>query len=345
MSWQELIGQPLVARLLRGAVGTNRVSHAYLFSGPAGLGKHAAGLLLARALNCLEPPAPGESCDRCLACRKIIGGVHPDVLMVQPAGREIQIWQVTQRDETDRKGVTAVRSFLALRPGEARWKVVVMADADSMNDAAANALLKSLEEPPGYGVLVLTTTNPAGILPTIRSRCQQVGFPPAPLPAVVAELERDGVPAEQARLLAALSGGSLGQARALVGDENLSRRRNETRELLARLPDLDDAGLLEQVDELERRKEELPEWLDLMLMWLRDGLVLAETGRSELVAAADEAEFVGSLARLGPVRLLEMVDQVAAARAALDRNANARLVLDVMLLKLGNLTQTGTLST
>lgn len=347
MSWNELIGQPLATRVLRGAVASGRIGHAYLFLGPAGVGKRDAGRILAKALICESPPAPGESCDRCRSCRKIDAGTHPDLLQVEPHGKQIRLPQITNRkEESEKVGHTPVRSFLALRPGEGKRKVVIIGQADLLNTEAANALLKSLEEPPDYAVLVLVSENPAGILPTIRSRCQPVSFPPAPLPLVAEALAAEGMPPEQAQLLAALSGGAVGRARELVQDADLARRRMEMQQLLEGLANWDDGTLLERAEGLEKRKEEVPELLDLLLLWLRDALVYAETGREELVVSQDHLPFVTQFGRrMGPRRLVSMVHVAGRARSGLDKNANVRLLLDVMLLKLAGLTRGGVLST
>lgn len=335
MGWEELIGQSLAAEMLRRAVAAGRTAHAYLFTGPRGVGKQEAARLLARALNCLEPPVPGDSCGRCSQCRKVIEGVHPDVLVLNPPGRTIKLGLVVQRDDTP-NGWTPVRTFVSRLPAEGRAQVVIVVEADRLGAEAANALLKTLEEPPPYTVFVLTTANEAGILPTIRSRCQPVIFPPAPLEVVAAALEREGMAPEQARLLAALSGGSIGRARELAGDEAVSRRREQARALLEEVArGLDFLGCLARAEALEQQRDEIPELLDLLLLWLRDCLLVAAGADPRLVVAQDALPFLQSLAAsLGRERLLVMAEAVRQARQQIDRNAALRLVLDVMLLRL-----------
>lgn len=340
MSWTEVVGQDVTTTLLRRAVVTGRASHAYLFAGPTGVGKREAARVLAKVLNCAAPPAPGECCDRCIPCQNIDAGVFPDFLQVTKIkGRDIKIAQIVRRDpETDDLKATPVSTFLAHRPLEGRRSVVVVVDADQMNETAQNALLKTLEEPPEYAQFVLTTANPNGLLPTIRSRSQLVNFPPLPATVVAAALQKDGVAAEQARLLAALSGGSLGRARDLGCDEGLSRRRADAQAMLMGLAGQDDLGALGRAEEWEKRRDELPELLDLTLLWLRDALVIAEGCPEQLVVALDALPALQDLTgRAGRVRLMQMVDAVFSARKQLDRNANIRLVLDVLMLRLSGL--------
>lgn len=340
MAWSEVIGQGVVTALLRRAAAAGRLAHAYLFIGPPGVGKREAARVLAKVLNCTAPPFPGECCDRCTSCQNIDAGVYPDYLLVQKVkGKDIKVAQIVYRErETEELNVTPVRTFVARKPLEGARSVVVVAEADQMNETAQNALLKTLEEPPAYAHFILTTTNPNGLLPTIRSRCQSLHFPPVSVSAVADTLQQEGLAAEQARLLAAISGGSIGRARALSQDDGLGRRREDAWSLLAGLAGQDELGALARAEEWERRKEELPELLDLVLLWLRDALVVAQEGPRELVVCLDALPALQVQAqRLGAVKLVQMIDLVLSARQQLDRNANTRLVLDVLMLRLGAL--------
>lgn len=165
-----------VAQLVR-ALETGRVPHAYLFCGPAGCGKHTAGIALAMALNC--EVEPGAGCGRCATCERIAAGIHPDVRTLEPSGpsRTIPIADVR----------TQVVAAVGLPPHEAKARVFLIEEATTLLGPAANALLKTLEEPPASTHFILGTAAPDKLLPTIRSRCQKVGFVALP-PAVRAEL-------------------------------------------------------------------------------------------------------------------------------------------------------------
>ncbi|MEE8436558.1 MAG: DNA polymerase III subunit delta' [bacterium] len=163
MSFKDIVGQSDAIGLLREAMGRERIPSAYLFLGPRNVGKRTTALTLAKALNCRE--AAGDSCDACPSCRKIDEKVHPDVETVSPDGQFIKIDQV--REVTNR---------LALIPFEATKRVIVFSAAGRMNPQAANALLKTLEEPPQNTLLVLCAERAAGLLETIVSRCVPVRF-------------------------------------------------------------------------------------------------------------------------------------------------------------------------
>ena len=163
MAFKDIVGQTEAIGMLREAMGRERIPSAYLFLGPRNIGKRTTALTLAKALNCRE--ATGDSCDACPSCRKIDEKVHPDVETVSPSGQFIKIDQV--REVTNR---------LALIPFEATKRVIVFAEAERMNPPAANAMLKTLEEPPQNTLLILCAERATGLLETIVSRCVPVRF-------------------------------------------------------------------------------------------------------------------------------------------------------------------------
>ncbi len=179
---QQIRGQERAVAALRRALAADRVPHAYLFAGPAHGGKYTTGLALASAMNCLQ--SPGEGCGACEACHKIEAGIHPDVVTLQPSGEGAS---PTIKIETIRKQVLA---RVGLPPHEGRARVYLIEEAGAMQGPAANALLKTLEEPPARTHFCLMTTAPDQLLPTIRSRCQRVTFAALP-PDLRAELAPD----------------------------------------------------------------------------------------------------------------------------------------------------------
>lgn len=330
MTWSAIIGQPLAQRLLQRAVQAGRVAQAYLFSGPEGVGKRTTALELARALTCLHP-GPDGACGGCSSCRKLLADppVHPDVILIEPDGRYIKTDQIR-----------FMQAEMYARPAESSVRVAIIDGADRMNAESGNRLLKLLEEPPAYAVIVLLTSNLAGVLPTIVSRCQVVNFPPLSPDAVAAILQRTGLDAQKARLYAALSGGSIGQAIRLAKDPAAAEQRDQAAALLARLSRQDDLELLGEAEALEKQKDQLDQWLEWLLIWLRDALLVAETGSDALVLNADRLSDVHRLAEgIGVSGLLAMVKAITETRGNLQRNANLRLALDLMMLQLGEAAQ------
>jgi DNA polymerase-3 subunit delta' len=341
MPFSELIAQDRALSPLRSALRRGALHHAYLFGGPEGVGKGRAARLLAQAANCEGGVAgPGglrdDPCGACLPCRKIARGLHPDVLVLaeervmakagrwEPKGgrspsKDIVVDQV--RDLVDRR--------LAMKRFEGRRRFVVIDPADAMNPQAQNALLKTLEEPPGDTTLVLVAASPDALLPTIRSRCLRVPFAPIPSGLVAARLEAEGHPPEKARLAAALSGGSLGRALA-VNDASLEAQAAAV--LGAASLDPDDAGAwLAFARDHGGDRDEAQALCDLLLVWLRD-VAAAQAGAPSL-ALADLAEATRRVAAsLSPAEALRRRREVRRAAAALRQNAAPVLALEGMLI-------------
>lgn len=225
--FSDIIGQEMAVSLLSRALEQG-ASHAYLFSGPAGVGKTAAALAFAAGLAC-----PDGGCGTCATCRRVQEGLHPDIEIVAPEGNFIR------KDE-----ITEINLHAAYRPYEARAKVYIFLEADNFNVEAANAFLKTLEEPPGHVHFILVTDRPERLLPTIASRCQLVAFSSVPAPALAADLSsRFGLSAEEAWLLARVAGGNLSYARELATSDAARRQRALLLDLARDLPR---SGLLDR---------------------------------------------------------------------------------------------------
>jgi len=345
MPFSEVIAQDRAIGSLRAALRRGTLHHAYLFGGPAGVGKGTAARLLAQAANCTGGPAgagPGEAdfredpCGECPACRKIAKGTHPDVVTLaeervmakagrwEPRGgrtpsKEIVVDQV--RDLVDHR--------LSLRRFEGRRRVVVIDPADAMNAQAQNALLKTLEEPPDDTTLVLVSSSPDGLLPTIKSRCLRVPFAPLPEAVVEARLTAEGHPPASARLAAALSGGSLGKALEL-DDDMLQARRESLLRVAALRPGDAGAWLAFARDHGEDR-EAAAELGELLLVWWRD--VLAAQAGSDRLALSDLAEATRRIAAaLPPAEALRRRALTERLLASLRQNASPVLALEGLLI-------------
>jgi len=339
MPFSELIGQDRAVGMLRAALSRGALHHGLLLAGPEGVGKGTAARLLAQAANCDGPSArQAEPCGACGPCRKIARGVHPDVLVVseertmaregrwEPRGgrapsRDIVVDQI--RDVVDRR--------LSLKRFEGRRRFVIVDPADAMNPQAQNALLKTLEEPPEDTTLVLVSGAADSLLPTIRSRCLRVPFAPLPAGLLAARLEAAGRPAEQARLAAALSGGSLGRALSLDA-RALEARRRAVEEIASLGPD-DARPWIAFARERGSDRDAARETCQLVLVWLRDVLVRMAAGDGAALVLADLAPATAAAAaRIGPAEVLRRVERTRQALSALRQNASPALALEGMLI-------------
>jgi DNA polymerase-3 subunit delta' len=323
--FRALIGQKKAKELLRRAGSRGRLSHAYLFRGPAGVGKKRAALAFAAAINCLHP-AEGDACGTCTSCRKFASGNHPDYTIVLPDGAAIKINQIR-----------ALKQALTFPPLEARCRVVLLADIHTMRREAANSVLKTLEEPPADTVLILTGDEASGILPTIVSRCQVIPFFALPYDEVAAALGQEAISPAAAATLAAVAEGSLGRARLLAATELLAFRREIVETLLALPPHGPEAApaVLALAERAAALKENLPELLALLRVWLRDLILLASGMPVSLAVSRDLADLHAAAAnRFQPEQLLARFDRLGEANRYLRRNCNRAAVCEVLFFNL-----------
>ncbi len=323
-SFRDILGQERVLNYLQTALKAGRLAHAYLFLGPEGVGKATTAKALAAALNCEAALPDGDACGVCPSCVRLAAGTHPDYLEIRPTseGRQPQI-KIEQ--------IREFRRLTAYPPVGGGWRVAFIKPAEDLNDAAANALLKTLEEPPPRHLMVLTARVEADLFPTIVSRCQKLAFAPLPAALVAQELVRQkGLPQPEAALLAALCGGSLGRALAFDPDE-LIRRRDH---VLADLQQLSGGGIsaiLDWAQRLAKNVEEADNFLLMAQLWYRDLLLLHASGPAELIAHQDRMTALEEAAgQSGTKACFDLFAAVGAAQRHLSANLNAELTLDIL---------------
>ncbi|GAM08200.1 DNA polymerase III subunit delta' [Geobacter sp. OR-1] len=317
MPFDDIIGHDRITGILQRAVAARRIAHAYLFVGPEGCGKRKTAVALVEAMYCKD----SCGCGKCAACRRVALLQHPDLHILEPDGAFIKIDQVRQ-----------LQRELSLRPYEAPFKSCIIEAADRFHPAAGNALLKTLEEPPGNALMILLTANPDAVLQTIRSRCQLLNFQTLSEESVARILVQQGVGQETARLAASLSGGSPGRAHAFSNDEVLSGRHELLEQILS-LSGGDISQLFTRSERLAADKENLPELLDLLMTFLRD-LLHIQSGSSELVNRDLEEMALREAAVRNTEQVMQMIEHVIETRKALQRNVNARLAMDLLLMRL-----------
>jgi DNA polymerase-3 subunit delta' len=320
MDFPGILGHDRVKALLSRALAAGRVPPALLFEGPEGVGKKATALAVGRALLCAsEGPRP---CDRCPSCARCLKGIHPDLFLVEAATKVIKVDQVRE----------AVREIVG-SPFESRARAFVIDDAHEMTEQAANALLKSLEEPPSTSHVILVTASPQALLPTIRSRCQSIRFGPLPAALIEGQLRSEaGLSAEEAALRVSACGGSLGVALSLESEAYRGVRGR----LVSLLESIGQEGPLGRMERAEAlADEDDPEGALRILRSLLRDLAALRAGAPRL-ANPDLGERLSGLAR-GPLglRATALAEGVAEAQEALKGNANKLLTMDLLVESLG----------
>lgn len=325
-----LIGQGEAVAHLSRLMASGRLPHALLFVGPSSTGKATAARALAAALFCADPSvAPHEACGLCAACAKMAGHSHGDYHEVIVDKRTIPVAAIREASHA-----------LAMRAVEGGAKFLLVPDAERMNASAQNALLKTLEEPPGRTHIVLTTSRLRSILPTVVSRCQRVDFAPLPTDDLARVVEqRRALPPDQARMVATLAQGSLGVALEL-DYEALIERRDRIATIDAALEGRtaqSALAALEHAVELAHDRKELLETLDLFLVWLHDQVLLAAAAPLDGLANLDRREQLEDLAaRRGLSRVLARAEDVMEAKRQLEApfNWNAQMIAEQLCLSL-----------
>ena len=355
MRLADVRGHDRVRAILSRALERDRLPPALLFAGPDGVGKKLLALAVAQTALCERSPAP-EPCGECRACRKVSAALAPERLeeLRQEADQHpdedvwrnfrlhpdlvlAEGWRLTKtgrpRAEPEIR-VDQVRDLIAEitgAPFEARRRVFVIDDAHTMNEAAQNALLKSVEEPPPRSHVILVSAAPLGLRQTIRSRCQILRFGPLTRASVAAHLaEQRGVPEGEARTQAALAGGSLGAALAFES-ESYGRMREGLVDVLERAEALDPVARMEAAETLEQC-EDPTLLLTTLRSLLRDLLALRAGASSPGLVHPDLAERLAPLAR-GPLgeRAALLAERAGEARFALRGFANKLLTFDLLV--------------
>ncbi len=348
-TFDELVGQEHIARALSNAISTNRVGHAYLFTGARGVGKTSAARILAKALNCAQGPAP-VPCNRCDICQAISAGEDVDVLEI---------------DGASNRGIDEIRQLrqnVNIRPSRERFKVYIIDEVHMLTREAFNALLKTLEEPPEHVKFIFCTTDPAKIPPTILSRCQRFDFAGIQAPAIAERLRQivaaEGVQAEPEalELLARRAGGSMRDSQSLLeqllsfaperitvadvtgmlgiaGEERLAA-------LLGHMVRRDAAAALAELDAAVREGVDLGQLVEQLLGYLRDCMVAAAGCPKELFASASPTwwpKIVESSQKLGLETVLAAVQILDQTLARLRFTTQGRVLVELAITRLCHL--------
>ncbi|MGB3209838.1 MAG: DNA polymerase III subunit delta' [Desulforhopalus sp.] len=314
----QLLGQEKAKLLISRSLAADRIPHAYLFKGPDGVGKRLFARGVAAAVNCRDT-RQSMACGVCSSCKKFRSMNHPDFQVVSPEKGVIKIDQIRR-----------LTRDLSYPPYESAMRVVVLEDVQTMRREAANCLLKTLEEPPENNLLILTAEASQEILGTLTSRCQVIPFLNLSIDDTMAILVQQGVDRDTARLLARLSEGSPGRALVYHKVEMI----DSWRELVAFLsnpamdPNRDVGELLQRAETMAALKEELPAFLGLLKIWLRD-LLMGELGESAIMPKSG-----ARLKNWNSAELFAKLQAIDRAEMELARNCSRNLVCEVLLFKL-----------
>ena len=323
MDFTGFLGNDAVKARLSGAFASGRVAHSYLLCGPAGSGKHMLTRILSAAMQC-EGRSGKIPCGVCSGCRKALEGVHPDIITV---------------DDPDHKAMTvdpirAARSDMFIRPNEGKRKIYIIPRGQDMNESAQNALLKTIEEPPAYAVVMLLADNPDALLPTISSRCVQLNLKPVGDQLVKDYLMNEmHVPDYQAEVDASLAQGNIGKAERIAR----SPEYEETLENALRMAKYADSmplyEIVETIKKLTAEKDNIDDYFDIFSLWFRDVLLFKATKEVDSLVFKQELNGIRERANKSSYEGLEkIIEAIQKARARLNANVNFDLTMELMFL-------------
>ncbi|MBT9774998.1 DNA polymerase III subunit delta' [Clostridium sp. MCC353] len=319
----DILGHDMIKEHFKKAIEAHKVSHAYILTGEAGMGRKSLANAFAMTLLCEKGKI--EPCMECHACKQVMTGNHPDLVYVT-------------HEKPNSIGVDDIREqindTIMIRPYSSYYKIYIVDNAEKMTVQAQNALLKTMEEPPSYAVILLLTTNQESFLPTILSRCVQLKLKPLQDYVVKQYLmESVGIPEAEADVYAAFARGNLGKAIHLAESEDFRVMYDNVLYLLKNIKKMDISELLDYIKRLKEDNQDIYECLDLMQLWYRDVLMFKTTKDINLLIFKNEYGTINEMSQKssyeGMDRIIKAVDK---ARIRLDANVNMELAMELMLL-------------
>lgn len=323
VGFNNIIGHEEIIRHLKNAMETGKVSHSYIFTGELGSGKKLLATTFAMTLQCEEGGT--EPCQKCDSCKKAIGKNHPDIIMVShEKPGTITIDEIREQVIHD----------VAIKPYCSPHKIYIIPEAEMMTQQAQNALLKTIEEPPEYAVIMLLTNNGDALLPTIQSRCVRLDLKVVDDNLVKKYLmEHLHVPDYQAEIDASYAQGSIGKAQEAATSEEFSRMSQNALKLLKYANKMEVYELAEEIKKLSEEKHNINDYLDIFQFWFRDVLMFKATREIDNLVFKQEINFIKEQASQRSYENLEKIlEAISKTKVRLRANVNFELALELLFL-------------
>ena len=324
--YNSVVGNDMIIKSLKLAVKNNRINHAYIFDGPRGSGKRTLANTFAKTLNCER--GGSSPCGECISCQTFESGNNPDIIYVRRSEGEREIKVDTVRN--------LINKNIEVKPYRYRYKVFIIEDADTMNPAAQNAFLKTLEEPPEYGVFLLLTENYNKLLVTVLSRCQHFKLQSIPAPLIRDYLSKEkGISQEKSLLASLYAQGSIGRAIELSDNEEFNSLRTKVMDMTVALLEGDLIGMYELAASAEEYKDRVDTFLSIMYLLYRDCLVYSQTNKKELVIQSDKMDVIRRICNLLDTRrLIRGCELINEAAESIRRRGDFQLVIENLFFRL-----------
>lgn len=331
-SWNDVVGQRQLTDNLKNALKYKKISHAYLIQGEKLSGKMMTADLFARALQC-EAEEGIKPCNQCRSCRQAINGNHPDIIYVEhEKPNVISVDNIRQQINGD----------IAIKPYSGPYKIYIMDEAEKMNVQAQNALLKTLEEPPEYAVLLLLAARAEAMLQTILSRCVVLNIKPVPDDMIKKHLmSKVQIPDYRASVCASFARGNVGRAIELASNEEFDRMKSSVIGMMKHIYDMEINQIAAEVKKITEEKFDTNDYLDLCFIWFRDVLLYKACGaygdRSYIIFKEEMSDIASAAKRYSYGAIEQIVHSIDRARSRLAANVNFDLTMELMLLDMAEL--------
>lgn len=322
--FSDIVGQEQIKEHLQNAMERKKVSHAYIIQGERNAGKEFLAKVFAMALEC-ENPQNGEPCQECHSCKQALSGNHPDIMFIS-------------HEKPNVIGVDDIRSQIngdvAIKPYRGPKKIYIMNEGEKMTVQAQNALLKTLEEPPEYAVILILTTNVESLLPTILSRCVLLNMKPAKDEQVKQFLMREmEIPDYKADICVAFARGNVGKARLLAKSEEFDKVKDEAITLLKNIYDMEIHEIIAAIKKITEYKFEINDYLDILSVWYRDVLLFKATHDVNGLIFREEIQYIRKVADRSTYEGIEqIIEALEKSKQRLSANVNFDLTMELLLL-------------
>ncbi len=319
----DIIGQEQIKEHLRGAISSGKISHAYIINGERSSGKEFIARVFAMALQCEEDGV--EPCGECHSCRQALGNNQPDIIYVS-------------HEKPNTIGVEDIREQIngdiGVKPYSSPYKIYIMNEGEKMTVQAQNALLKTLEEPPEYAVILILTTQIEALLPTILSRCVVLNMKPVP-DALVRKylMEELQIPDYKANICVAFARGNIGKAKLLAGSEEFEKVKDEAVTLVKYINDMEISEIVKAIKKISEYKFDVNDYLDILSAWYRDVLLFKATKDVNSLIFKEEIQQIMRVSDRSTYEGIEtIVNALQQAKRRLEANVNFDLTMELLLL-------------
>jgi DNA polymerase-3 subunit delta' len=321
--FSDIIGQDMIKEHLMNALKTGNISHAYIINGERYSGKEFIAKIFAMAIQCEKGDI--DPCNECHACKQALSGNQPDIIHLTHEKPNV----ITVDDIREQ-----INSDIVIKPYACDRKIYIINEAEKMNVQAQNALLKTLEEPPEYAVIIILTTNVDALLPTILSRCVVLNMKPVDDEKVKEFLmEYVQVPDYKAEVCAAFARGNLGKAKILASSEEFDKIKTEAIALLKHIDEMNVNEISIAIKQMNEYKLEINDYLDILAIWYRDALMFKATADANNLIFRDEIKFIKQTASRSTYEGLELIlKALDKAKARLSANVSFDLTMELLLL-------------